>query len=72
MDYTVTGKYMQVKVPKTLPALEGESFTINFAWIDSVHDEDDTEGGCKSSVAAGAAVVMAAAAAAVALKKKKD
>ena len=39
--YTVSGKYMQVKVPKSLLGLEGYDFTINFAWTDNVHDEDD-------------------------------
>jgi len=41
VDYTVSGKYMQVKVPKTMLGLESESFTINFAWTDNVHDESD-------------------------------
>ena len=41
VDYTVTGKYMQVKVPKTMLGLEGDGFTINFSWTDNVHDEDD-------------------------------
>ncbi len=41
VEYTVSGKYMQVKVPKTMLALEGYDFTVNFAWTDNVHDEDD-------------------------------
>ena len=39
--YTVDGKYMQVKVPKTMLNLSGYDFTINFTWTDNVHDEDD-------------------------------
>ena len=42
VEYTVDGKYMQVKVPKTMLNLEGYDFTVNFAWTDNVHDEDDT------------------------------
>ena len=41
VSYTVNGKYMQVKVPKSMLALEGYDFTINFAWTDNVHDEAD-------------------------------
>ncbi len=41
VDYTVSGKYMQVKVPKTMLGLEGYDFTINFSWTDNVHDADD-------------------------------
>jgi hypothetical protein len=41
VDYTVNGKYMQVKVPKALLNLNGYDFTINFAWTDNVHDEAD-------------------------------
>ena len=41
VDYTVSGKYMQIKVPKSLLALSGYDFTINFAWTDNVHDEAD-------------------------------
>ena len=32
---------MQVKVPKSLLNLSGYDFTVNFAWTDNVHDEDD-------------------------------
>ncbi len=41
VDYTVNGKYMQVKIPKTLLGLEGDAYTINFSWTDNVHDESD-------------------------------
>ena len=41
VEYTVDGKYMQVKVPKTMLSLEGYDFTVNFAWTDNVHDEAD-------------------------------
>ena len=41
VDYTVNGKYMQVKVPKSLLNLSGYDFTINFTWTDNVHDEAD-------------------------------
>ena len=44
VDYTVNGKYMQVKVPKSLLNLSGYDFTINFTWTDNVHDEDDDAG----------------------------
>ena len=39
--YTVNGKYMQVKVPKSMLNRSGYDFTINFAWTDNVHDEAD-------------------------------
>lgn len=41
VEYTVSGKYMQVKVPKSMLNLEGYDFTINFTWTDNVHDETD-------------------------------
>ncbi len=41
VDYTVSGKYMQVKVPKSMLNLSGDDFTINFSWTDNVHDADD-------------------------------
>ena len=41
VEYTVDGKYMQVKVPKSMLNLSGYDFTINFSWTDNVHDEDD-------------------------------
>lgn len=41
VDYTVCGKYMQVKVPKSMLDLRGYDFTINFTWTDNVHDEAD-------------------------------
>ncbi len=42
VEYTVDGKCMQVKVSKSLLALTGYDFTINFAWTDNVHDAADT------------------------------
>ncbi len=41
VEYTVSGKYMQVKVPKTMLNITGYDFTVNFAWTDNVHDEAD-------------------------------
>ena len=41
VDYTVDGKYMQVKIPKSMLNLMGYDFTINFTWTDNVHDEGD-------------------------------
>ena len=41
VEYTVNGKYMQVKIPKAMLGLDGYDFTINFAWTDNVHDEAD-------------------------------
>ncbi len=42
VDYTVSGKYMQVKIPKSALGLTGFDFTVNFAWTDNVHDAADT------------------------------
>ncbi len=41
VDYTVDGKYMQVKVPKSMLNISGYDFTVNFTWTDNVHDEAD-------------------------------
>ena len=41
VDYTVSGSYMQIKVPASALALKGYDYTINFAWTDNVHDEAD-------------------------------
>ena len=41
VEYTVSGKYMQVKVPKSMLNISGYDFTVNFAWTDNVHDEAD-------------------------------
>ena len=41
VEYTVDGKYMQVKIPKVMLGLGGYDFTVNFAWTDNVHDEAD-------------------------------
>ncbi len=42
VSYTVNGKYMQVKVPKSMLGIDGYDFTVNFAWTDNVHDAADT------------------------------
>ena len=42
VDYKTSGKYMQIKIPKSMLSLEGYDFTINFSWTDNVHDESDT------------------------------
>ncbi len=39
--YTVDGRYMTVKIPKSLLGLEGADYTVNFAWTDNVHDVAD-------------------------------
>ena len=41
VNYTVSGSYMQIKVPASALALKGYDYTINFAWTDNVHDEAD-------------------------------
>ena len=41
VEYSVNGKYMQVKVPKSMLNISGYDFTVNFAWTDNVHDEAD-------------------------------
>ncbi len=41
VEYTVSGKYMQVKIPKSLLGLSGDDFTVNFTWTDNVHDAND-------------------------------
>lgn len=42
VPYSVSGKYMQISVPKSLLGLSGYDFTINFSWTDNVHDASDT------------------------------
>lgn len=42
--YTVDGRYMTLKVAKADLGLEGDDFTVNFAWTDNVHDEGDYTG----------------------------
>lgn len=37
--YSVDGRYLQIKVPKSYLGLSGYDFTINFTWTDNVHDE---------------------------------
>ena len=39
--YTVDGRYMTVKIPKSALGIKGETYTINFTWTDNVHDADD-------------------------------
>lgn len=41
VDYSVYGRYLQIAVPKSQIGITGEEFTVNFAWTDNVHDEDD-------------------------------
>ena len=41
MEYKVDGKYMTVKIAKAALNLDGNDYTINFAWTDNVHDEGD-------------------------------
>ncbi len=43
VEYNVDGRYMMVKIPKSVFGLEGDDFTINFSWTDNVHDEGDYE-----------------------------
>ncbi len=42
VEYSLDGKYLTVKIPKTALGLD-EKFTVNFAWTDNVHDLGDTE-----------------------------
>jgi hypothetical protein len=39
----VDGRYMTVKIAKSDLGLSGNDFTINFSWMDNVHDEGDYE-----------------------------
>ena len=41
VEYKVDGKYMTVKIAKAALNLDGNDYTINFAWTDNVHDEGD-------------------------------
>ena len=41
VKYRVDGKTMAVEIPKSALGLEGNDYTINFAWTDNVHDEGD-------------------------------
>ena len=41
VEYSMDGRYMTVKVPKSALGLSGDNFTINFSWTDNVHDEGD-------------------------------
>ncbi len=41
VPYTQSGKYLTVKIAKSALGLEGNDYTINFAWTDNVHDEGD-------------------------------
>ena len=45
VEYKVDGRYMTVKIPKAALGIEGETYTVNFAWTDNVHDVDDTGAG---------------------------
>ncbi len=39
VEYTVNDKTMTVKIPKSALGLSGDTYTVNFAWTDNVHDE---------------------------------
>lgn len=41
VEYSVDGRYMTVKIPKSALGISGNDFTINFSWTDNVHDEGD-------------------------------
>ena len=41
VKYRVEGKTMAVEIPKSALGLEGNDYTVNFAWTDNVHDEGD-------------------------------
>ena len=41
VEYSVDGRYMTVKIPKSALGLSGNDYTINFSWTDNVHDEGD-------------------------------
>ncbi len=41
VTYSVSGRYMTVKVAKADLGLAGDDYTVNFAWTDNVHDEED-------------------------------
>ncbi|MBO5510479.1 MAG: hypothetical protein J6B24_01970 [Clostridia bacterium] len=41
VKYKVDGKTMMVEIPKSALGLEGNDYTVNFAWTDNVHDEGD-------------------------------
>ena len=41
VEYKVDGRYMTVKIAKSDLGLNGDDYTVNFAWTDNVHDEGD-------------------------------
>ena len=41
VEYKVDGRYMTVKIPKSALGIQGETYTVNFAWTDNVHDVAD-------------------------------
>ncbi len=41
VEYTVDGRYMTVRIPKSALGIETSGFTVNFAWTDNVHDVTD-------------------------------
>ncbi len=43
VKYRVDGRYMVVEIPKTALGLDGNDYTVNFAWTDNVHDEGNYE-----------------------------
>jgi hypothetical protein len=40
-EYEVDGRFMTVKIRKSDLGIDGDKFTVNFAWTDNVHDVDD-------------------------------
>ena len=41
-EYETDGRFMTVKIRKADLGIDGDDFTVNFAWTDNVHDVDDT------------------------------
>lgn len=39
--YTLSGRYLTIKVKKADLGISGDDYTVNFAWTDNVHDERD-------------------------------
>lgn len=41
VDYKVSGKYLAVKIPKTMLGITADSFTVNFKWNDNMQKDGD-------------------------------
>ena len=41
VEYKVDGRYLTVKIEKAALDITSDTYTVNFAWTDNVHDEDD-------------------------------